>query len=151
MSDEKIIDSKLDSKEGLDGLGREIEIKGAGLELGGEKVEADIFSPEKEVINEISEAEKDSTYNKILSQVPNKDGGENDEAKSDAEIIIQKEMDAQSNIQHLVDLAVSKGVVHAVKVARHMDDNYILDMMHDKMISDDFHKVLVEKNLITND
>jgi hypothetical protein len=60
-------------------------------------------------------------------------------------------MDAESQIQHLVDLASTKGVVHAVKVARHMDDNYVLDMLHDKMISEELHKVLVERNLLSNE
>jgi hypothetical protein len=53
-------------------------------------------------------------------------------------------------VQHLVDLALQKGVVHAVNVARHMDDNYVLDMMHDKMVSENFHRALMDKKLITN-
>ena len=99
---------------------------------------------------EISPAEKDSVYGKILSKVkkqPAKQVGSDDEIQSDAEAA-SKKSDAESQIQHLTDLALNKGVVHAVKVARHLEDNYVLDMFHDKLLADEFHKALVEKGLV---
>jgi hypothetical protein len=102
-----------------------------------------------ETAQEIASAEKDNAYSKILSQVkkaPAKDS-DKDEVARDAEAANQK-TDAQSQIQHLVDLAMQKGLFHAVKVAQHMQDNYILDMFHDKLLSEELHTALVKNGLI---
>jgi hypothetical protein len=104
---------------------------------------------EKEAPSEIIAAEKDDAYAKILSKVTKVapvDTGEED-VKSDAEKTHQK-TDAESQIQNLVDIALAKGVVHAVKVAKHLESNYVLDMFHDKMLSDELHNALLEKGLI---
>jgi hypothetical protein len=152
MADEKIIDSNPESsKEGgfnFEEKSKINEIEKTGIENNSKEVVT--FSPEKESANETVGAEKDNTYNQILSKVKGSNVGDDEGIKTDAEIILQKKMDAESNVQHLVDLALQKGVVHAVNVARHMDDNYVLDMMHDKMVSENFHRALMDKKLITN-
>ena len=43
---------------------------------------------------------------------------------------------------------MQKGVVHAVKVARHLEDNYALDEFHDRMLADELHEALIKKGLI---
>ncbi len=97
---------------------------------------------------EISSAEKDNAYGKILSAVQQTDDTTSHaEVASDAQIGAQK-IDAESQIQHLIDIAQQKGVFHAVKVARHMQDNYVLDTMHDRMLADELHGALVEKGMI---
>lgn len=107
---------------------------------------------ESEKPQEISKAEKDDSYGKILSKVkaqpavqPNED-----DVKDDAKKAIEK-TDPESQITNLVDLAMTKGVVHAVKVAQHMEDNYVLDMFHDKLMADELHDALVKKGLITEE
>jgi len=105
---------------------------------------------ETEIAHEVSSAEKDETYDKILSQVQTTQvDGELDQAviASDAKDGIEK-MDAQSQVQHLIDIAGQKGVVHAVKVAQHMQDNYVLDTFHDRMLADELHDALVSKGMI---
>jgi len=119
----------------------------------GNKAEKPVFNPEEEVaketISETISAEKDSTYNKILSKVKSQQVSDSteDDIKSDAAKTIEKQ-DAESQIQHLVDIAFNKGVVHAVKVAKHLEDNYVLDMFHDKLLSDELHEALLKKGLI---
>lgn len=106
---------------------------------------------EEEPAKEIISAEKDSAYNKILSKVKTpvaKDTNE-EEVKIDAEKAIEKQ-DAESQIQHLVDIAETKGIIHAVKVAKHLEDNYILDMFHDRLLSDELHDALISKGLIND-
>ena len=103
---------------------------------------------EKETPQEISAGEKDDAYNKILSNVQTQTDENNDAAvANDAKTGAQK-MDAESQVQHLIDIAQQKGVVHAVKVARHMEDNYVLDTFHDKMLADELHDSLVKKGMI---
>lgn len=55
--------------------------------------------------------------------------------------------DEASKVQKLLDLAQTKGVVHAVKVARTLKDYYALDRMHDEL-SDKLYQGLLEKGLI---
>lgn len=107
------------------------------------------FKPEGESAKEVVSAEKDSVYNKILSKVKSQPvlQSMNSDIKNDAAETIEKQ-DAESQIQHLVDVAMAKGVVHAVNVAKHMEDNYVLDMFHDKLLSDELHEALMKKGLI---
>ena len=104
---------------------------------------------EQEVAQEISAAEKDDAYGKILSKVQStqQDDQANLGSISDDAKAVQ-ELDSESQIQHLIDIAQQKGVVHAVGVARHMQDNYVLDTMHDRMLADELHDALIAKGMI---
>jgi len=145
MADEKkIVDSSLNSKNEV--IEKKVEV------MDFENIqESGNFSVEKEKAKEIAGAEDENAY-KDLSKAAqaSSDDASDDGVKKDAQEISEK-MDAESQIQHLVDLATAKGVVYAVKVAKHLEDNYVLDMMHDKMISDEFHKVLVEKGMVSEE
>lgn len=113
--------------------------------------EAEISKTEKETAKEIGGAEKESAYGKILSKVKEqpKPATTNEDVRKDAQAASQK-TDAESQIQHLVDVATQKGVIHAVKVARHFEDNYILDMFHDKLLAEELYDALLKKGLIKN-
>lgn len=107
------------------------------------------YQVETEVAHEISAAEKDDSYGKILSKVQTQQSDDIDygSVASDAQQVHAK-MDAETQVQHLVDLAGQKGVVHAVKVAKHMQDNYILDTFHDKLLGEELHDALVRKGMV---
>ncbi len=130
-------DLDLESKFGKVEPGKPFEIKEA------------LPVPEKEPVQEVVSAEKDSAYNKILSKVKSQQTFQpsDDDVKGDAQKTIEKQ-DAESQIQHLVDIAFNKGVIHAVKVAKHLEDNYVLDMFHDKLLSNELHEALMKKGLI---
>ena len=98
---------------------------------------------------EIVSGEKEETYEKILSKVQSHgaESHKGETIKNDAKNFMQK-TDAESQIQHLVDVAMEKGVVYAVKVAKHLEDNYVLDMFHDKLLADELHDALLKKGLI---
>jgi hypothetical protein len=117
---------------------------------GSEEKEAAPFPDiEKESPKETIAAEKDDSYGKILAKVQtqtDEDTSQEDVA-SDAQMVAQK-TDAETQIQQLVDVAQQKGVFHAVKVARHMEDNYVLDSFHDRLLSDELHDALVQKGMI---
>ncbi len=111
--------------------------------------EAPTFGVEREAPTEISSAEKDSAYGKILAKVQTQTDNTTDQTdvSQDAQVVSQK-TNAQSQVSHLVDLASQKGVVHAVKVARHLEDNYVLDTFHDKLLGQELHDALVAKGMI---
>ncbi|HAV11286.1 MAG TPA: hypothetical protein DCX32_01955 [Candidatus Moranbacteria bacterium] len=119
--------------------------------LGFERDE-DVFRVEKEVASEKSGAEKDAAYSQIMSKLGDDTPGSgisNDDVSGDAKDVSQR-TDAESQISHLVDIAMVKGVVHAVKVAQHIEDNYVLDTFHDKLMAEDLHDALVHKGLLKN-
>jgi hypothetical protein len=109
-----------------------------------------IFTPDKESVSEISSAESDNVYGKILAKVKTKTTSvkaEADEIKKDAHSVSKME-DAEKQITHLVELAMAKDIYHAVKVARYLEDNYILDKFRDNLIAKEFHDALVKKGVI---
>ncbi|MCX6761407.1 MAG: hypothetical protein NTY33_00965 [Candidatus Moranbacteria bacterium] len=92
--------------------------------------------------------EKEDAYAKILSKAPVQNQNmpvadvATDATSANAEI------DVESKIGNLIKLAETKGIPHAVKVARHMEDNYALDEFHDRMLGEELHKALVAKGMI---
>jgi len=94
-------------------------------------------------------AEKEVSYSKIISKIKpqKKPVHADDDVASDAEVASEG-IDAENKISNLVDLAQAKGVTHAVKVARHMEDNYTLDEFHDRLLGEELHDALVKKGII---
>ena len=127
---------------------KDLGLEGKITSLDEERKES-VVTPEKEASKEVSVAEKDAVYAKILAKTKKVSDDEEKEVdvKKDAKVVYES-VDAESQIQNLVDLAVNKDVIHAVKVARHLDDNYVLDMFHDKLLADEFHDALVKKGVI---
>jgi hypothetical protein len=61
---------------------------------------------------------------------------------------VYDETDAESRVTKLVSLAQTKGVAHAVKVAAHLNDFYVLDRMHDEL-ADKFYEALKSGGMIS--
>lgn len=145
---EPIDESDLDTKQQFTGSA---EASKKAAETGVSKEEQSEASAkiEKENPREVAKAEKDSSYNKILSKVKTQPQAQSsdDDVKTDAKKASEK-TDLDSRVVSLVDLAMNKGVVHAVKVAQHLEDNYVLDMFHDKLMADELHDALLKKGLI---
>ena len=92
--------------------------------------------------------EKDQAYSKILSKVKSQQQLADDSSVQEDAQKASEEIDIESKINNLVKLAMEKGVFHAVKVARHLEDNYVLDELHDRLLGDELHNELVKKGLI---
>jgi len=107
---------------------------------------------EKEAAVEGRKEQVEGKYNEILSKVSPASpvsASSDDDALLDAKSIGDT-VDEESKIQKLLDLASTKGVVHAVKVARSLKDYYALDRMHDELI-DRLYDGLLAKGLITKE
>jgi len=110
----------------------------------------DLSAGEKMTERQEGAAEKDDAYSKIVSKIQAASPQTDDaQVKEDAQSASQG-IDVESRVNNLVDIAMQKGVAHAVKVARHIEDNYVLDEFHDKLMADELHDALVEKGLIKN-
>lgn len=92
--------------------------------------------------------EKEDAYAKILAKVKSPTTVLHDDVSTDAKTA-NDETDYENKIVKLVEIAEMKGVVHAVKVARHLEDNYLLDELHDRLLATDLHDALVKKGMIT--
>ena len=92
-------------------------------------------------------AEKDATYSKILAKVKTPIAPVHTSVAEDAQAA-STATGVEGKIEKLIQLAQQKGVIHAVKVARHLDDNYALDEFHDRLLAEELHDALVKKGLI---
>lgn len=97
---------------------------------------------------EENKIEKDSAYGKILAKVKGPTAIMHNDVSTDAKNI-NNEIEYENKIGSLVHLAEAKGIAHAVKVAEHLEDNYILDELHDRLLAQDLHDALVRKGMIT--
>lgn len=145
---EPIDESDLDLKGKFLG-GNEIPQKETSPNGGGVEV-VSVPAMEKIPGKKEGTAEREAAYSKILSKVSNVTPlpkASDDDVKTDAQRISQTE-EVEAKIDSLVALAETKGIPHAVKVARHYEDNYLLDELHDRMLSEEFHDALIKKGLI---
>jgi hypothetical protein len=109
-------------------------------------------APEKEAGAEKKSEKLEGKYNEILSKVlPSgvAPAHSDENVASDAQSI-SAITDEESKIQKLLDLAETKGVVYAVKVARKLNDYYALDMMRDTL-ADKLYAGLLSRGLIQKD
>jgi len=107
---------------------------------------SEIVKPQEKV------AEKEADYTGIISKTQTAKTVTPimpEEIATDAEIANQ-EQGIEAKVTNLVNIAMQKGVAHAVKVARHLDDNFMLDSLHDKLMTDELHEALMQKGLIKN-
>jgi len=101
-----------------------------------------------EAVAETHASEKDESYQNILSKVQHTNDDSDDDAVMQDASVLHQQTDRESQITHLIDLAMTKGVAHSVKVAQKAEDYYVLDQLHDQLLSDDLHDALVAKGLI---
>lgn len=95
---------------------------------------------------EVQISEKIETARKaIQTQKPAVAASVQDDAKTVAGIA-----DYEKKVEKLIQIALEKGPVHAIRVAQHIDknDNYTLDEIHDRMLEDGLRKQLIEKGLL---
>lgn len=103
-----------------------------------------------EAQKEISKTEREQAYQKIVQAAQKAADDKNvikEEVGVDAKTVYE-EQDVKQKIEKLLNLAMDKGVFHAVEVARYIDDNYVLDELHDRLNLEEFHNALVQKGLL---
>lgn len=106
-------------------------------------------TPETEPVVEATMDRGSEQYAKILSQVNTQASTTDDEVNQDATAVGALE-EAEKKVHTLIELAQVKGVAHAVRVAKRMNDLYVLDTMHDEL-ADKLYDGLLAKGLITKE
>lgn len=131
---------------------KDLDLKGKFKEIESDKGEAPKSESEKapSLVFERKEgaAEKEESYSKILSKIKAQAPAADDATVTGDAQAVSEEDNVEAKINSLVNLAMQKGIPHAVKVARHLEDNYVLDEMHDRLLADELHDALVAKGLL---
>ncbi|MFA5986327.1 MAG: hypothetical protein WC819_03200 [Parcubacteria group bacterium] len=104
--------------------------------------------PVQENAREKTRAQNDTVYTQILSQVQSQSHQHDDDTITQDASALHQIADRESQISHLMDLAMTKGVAHAVKVAQRVEDYYVLDQLHDRMRAEEFYQALIAKGFI---
>jgi len=146
MADQNIVNPIGENNPAEKNPAEKIELKSETPETGEAQAEK-IPAPEQPPERKEGAAEKEDAYAKILSKVANGKTAKDEDVSADAEMAMRQK-DAEAKVNNLVTLAETKGVAHAVEVARHMENNYVLDEFHDKLLSDELHEFLAKKGLI---
>jgi hypothetical protein len=137
MAEEKI--SYLEPIEDVSDKGKE---SGEGHSLEKEATLDQAILPKSE-----AHQEKEQIYQDILATQTQAQTDIDAQSVSDDAQKLSLQTDADSKVTQLIELANTKGVVYAVKVARHLEDFYVLDQMHDDL-ADKFYTSLKERGLI---
>jgi hypothetical protein len=120
------------------------------VETGENKVEIDNEKSQESSVEKVAEegvVEKDAAYRGALSNLQTQTDDDDADVMQDASSVHQQ-MDRESQITHLIDLATQKGVRHAVKVAQKTQDYYVLDQLHDRLLTEELHEVLESRGFI---
>jgi hypothetical protein len=67
------------------------------------------------------------------------------EIEQDAKSIAM--MDETRKIETLIAIALEKGIMHSIEVANNLQDPYILDTLHDKLVGELHDRLVSEKKL----
>ena len=59
-----------------------------------------------------------------------------------------KELDVSEQVDHLVQVAIHKDPALAIDIAKHLNDNYILDELHSDLTEDKIRDILDQKGLL---
>lgn len=124
-----------------------------GVEKNESSIEFDTEKKSENIVEKVAEegvVEKDATYRGALSKVQSQSDDSDGAVMQDASKVHQK-MDRESQITHLIDIAMEKGVTHAVKVAQKTEDYYVLDQLHDRLLTEELHEALESRGFIKED
>ncbi len=108
-------------------------------EISVDRASADFLPEKKEAVESkevISEQELKTAREKIESM------DLSDGLSKHATLSVQsvKDLKEEEKLEHLLQLAKTKGVIFAVKVAQKMNDPCLLDMLHDKLAENGYYK-----------
>ncbi len=59
-----------------------------------------------------------------------------------------RKLDVGEQVEHLVQVAIHKDPVLAIGIAKHLNDNYILDELHSDLTEDKIRDILDQKGLL---
>jgi hypothetical protein len=110
----------------------------------------EVKKPEKQLFHEVVREHmetirkpQDDTAKKTFVFRPS--AKQTDDAKKKADDL--KETEHKEQVESLVEIALSKGIVDAVETARHLNDPHLLDDFHDAIVDVYFDKLVAAREV----
>lgn len=125
----------------------EIELLEKQLKEKKQALEAGPASRKEAEISNENIGENEMSNVQVSAQIQTKPAFTSDEDKSAAismDIKKIKDLDVSRQVKILTTLAFEKGIQYSIKVARGLNDAYLLDELHDKLVGE-LHDELVKK------
>lgn len=100
--------------------------------------------------------EKEKPYlEKIKEKISQGSASDDKDDKADGKDDVKKQaqeiyalQDADQQVEKLLQLAMQEDPFQAIKVAEHLDENYVLDKLHDGLLKEKIQKILKEKGIL---
>ena len=124
----------------IEKLEKELAEKKAAFGVEGEK--DGIETKELEITKENLQEKSPTQPATSQSQIQQDDDSSDDKNKTTTTEL--KNLDTAGQVNKLTTLAFEKGLEHSIKIARSLDDAYLLDELHDKLIGE-LHEELIKK------
>ena len=112
----------------IEDLERKLFEKKASLEKGTGKIETKVEVAKEKTHEQFQQTSSDQTAADA--------NDEKEKSKVKEEIRKIKDLDTSKQVKILVALAFEKGISYSIKIARSLNDAYLLDELHDKLIGE---------------
>ena len=125
----------------IEEMEKKLALKKAALGL--ETEVSGVETKEAEITKEnVQEQSKSTAPSSTQTQVATDDEKDKKNLKKDVEELVN--LDTEGQVKKLTFLAFEKGIKHSIKVARSLNDAYLLDELHDRLRGE-LHQELVGK------
>jgi len=144
----------------MNGMPQDMNIPEGKIVEGGGYRESGPQVPEQVTVGPLPESGVESSkeragekYSEILSRIPTQATASPAIATEEVELdakSVYNETDEEARVTKLLSLVETKGAEYAVRGARHLNDYYVLDRMHDELAGR-FYEALVTKGVIRDE
>jgi hypothetical protein len=115
-----------------------------------EGASAEVYKQDEKKVEQVIERSGEKLQQKTSSTTSSDDSDDTSNVNSDIEYHIDemKKLDVDDQVDHLVRVATQKSPILAMSIARHLQDNYILNEVHSDLTEDKIRNILDEKGLL---
>ena len=147
MSEEQNIEGVINQED----LNRQAEstVKVSDVEKVSSGIDKELYkSEEKKVEQAIEKSGEKLKAKTSTSSDDNTDDQSVDIRDIEKNIDEMKKLDVDEQVEHLVQVAIHKDPILAIGIAKHLNDNYLLDELHSDLTEDKIRDILDQKGLL---
>lgn len=141
----------------LEGMINEEDLNKQAENIAKRSVEQKSNSVDKEIYRKKEEEKAEQAIERSNKKLQQKTATQKDDDSRDNQVVNiddvekhideMKKLDVDDQIGYLMQIATGKDPILAISIAKHLNDNYILDELHSDLTEDKIRKVLIEKKL----
>ena len=144
MAEEKIKENLTEINEA--DLNKSAEGFGNGVNSSGAEniTKQELYKKEEQRVEQAIEKTGEKLKQGVPTTQTDEDNGEDVQVQA-KEIA---KLDANDQVNHLVQIAETKNPYLALRIAKHLNDNYVLDELHSDLTEDKMRELFVKKGLL---